>query len=340
MTTRRELREAREAAERARRKGVVGRIGSSSGKATRAARSAGASLASRTGLRERRKQREREEETRGLRRIAGLLAVVAVVLLATWFAVNRFGGSDEAPVVAARTQRVVLVQVIGADGTAVGNALLAYDDHSGGDGVVLIPAGLTVAGSGAEPESLGEAAAKDDDGKRARDELSNLLGVTIDGSFLLDSPAFAALVDLSGGVTVDVPKQITVSDVTIAAGKRSLDGPSAAAYATFLGRGEAEEARLDRLQAVLEALVPTFPRSPGSAAALPAALGQGMRSSLPDEQLGAVLAGLARTDGLRYERLPAEAAEAAAGRGATYAIDREASDGLMADLLNASRTAG
>jgi hypothetical protein len=339
VTTRRELREAREAAERARRKGVVGRIGSSSAKATRAARSAGSSLASRTGLRERRKQQEREE-TRGLRRVAVVLAAVAAVVLAAWFAVNQLGGSDETPAVAARTQRVVLLQVTGADGAGVGNALIAYDDGSGGDGVVLIPAGLTVAGSGAEPESLGQAAAKDADGKRARDELAKLLGVTIDGSFLLDPSALAALVDISGGVTVDVPTKITASGVTIPQGKQSLDGPSAAAYVTFIGRGEAETDRMDRLEAVLQALVPTFPRNPSSAAALPAALGQGMRSSLPDEHLGAVLAGLARTDGLRYERLPASAAEAAGGGATSYAIDPEQADRLMADLLGASRTTG
>lgn len=336
MTTRRELREAREAAARSHRRDVFGRIGSSSAKATRAARSAGASLASRTGLRERRKQREREE-TRGLRRIAVALAVLAAALLLAWFAVDQLRGSEEAPVVAARTQRVVLLQITATDGTAVGNALLGYDDADGGDAVVLIPAGLTVEGSGAKPVSLAEAA-QAGDGSRARVALSKLLGVTIDGSLLLDQSAFAALVEHQpNGVLVDVPEEVTANGVAIAAGKPRLDGPSATAYATYLGRGESEDARLGRLQAVLEGLVPSLPRSPAAAAVVPAALGPGVRSSLPDEQLGAVLAGLAKAGGVRYERLPADASE---GGKPTYAIDRDASDALLADLFPTSRTSG
>jgi hypothetical protein len=335
VTTRRELREAREAAARSRRRDVFGRIGYSSAKATRAARSAGASLASRTGLRERRKQREREE-TRGLRRIAVALAALAAALLLAWFAVDQLRGSEEAPVVAARTQRVVLLQITAADGAAVGNALLGYDDADGGDAVVLIPAGLTVEGSGAKPVSLAEAA-KAGDGSRARAALSKLLGVTIDGALLLDQSAFAALFEQLNGVSVEVPEEVTANGVAIAAGKPRLDGPSATAYATYLGRGESEDARLGRLQAVLEGLVPTLPRSPAAAAALPAALGPGVRSSLPDEQLGAVLAGLAKAGGVRYERLPADAS---GGGKLTYAIDRDASDALVADLFPNSRTSG
>jgi hypothetical protein len=332
VTSRRELREARQAAERARRRGFLGRVGSSSAKATRAARSAGVSLASRTGLRERRKQRERQE-LRGLRRTAGVLALIAVLLLAVWFAVSRFDGGENAPTVAARTQRVVLFQITGADGTAVGNVLLAHDEGSAGDGLVLIPPGLTVAGSGAEPVSLAQAV-KEAEGKPARDALSKLLGVTIDGSFLLDETAFAALIDLSHGVTVDVPKKLAINGVTIAAGKHPLDGASAAAYATYLGRGESEDVRLGRLQAVLRSLIPKLPRSAGSAAVIPAALGPGMSSSLPDDQLGAVLSGLAGATGLRYERLPVE--QTAEGGKPTYAVDRKAADRLMADLFRPS----
>jgi hypothetical protein len=330
------MREARQAAQRGRRRGVVDRIESSSANATRAARSAGASLASRAGLRERRKRREREE-TRRLRLAVVALAVLAAVGFAGWFAVNLFRGAEEAPAVVARTQRVVLFQVTAADGVAVGNALLVHDGRNGGDAVVLVPSGLTVAGSGAEPESLGEAA-KAAGGKRAREQLSKLLGVTIDGSFQVDQPAFAELIDQSNGrVTIDVPKKVTTSGFAISAGRQSLDGPTAAAYATYLRPGESEEARLDRLEAVLAALVPTLPRTPGAAAALPSALAGGVRLSLPDDQLGAVLSGLAKAGDVRYERLPAKAA---GGDRSGYAFDRRASGALLDDLLGASRTSG
>jgi LytR_cpsA_psr family len=254
---------------------------------------------------------------------------------AGWFAVNLLGDAEEEPAVAARTQQVVLFQITDADGAAVGNALLVHDDRDGGDGVVLAPAGLTVAGAGAQPESLGEAA-KAADGKRAREELSKLLGVAIDGSFLVDQSAFAQLVDLQGGVRIDVPKTVTASGVAISAGRQTLDGPTAAAYATHLGESETEEARLDRLDAVLTALVPILPRTPAMAATLPSALAGGVRSSLPDEELGAVLSGLAKADDVRYERLPAK--ESAGGGRPVYAIDRAAAQALLADLLNPAQT--
>lgn len=96
------------------------------------------------------------------------------------------------------------------------------------------------------------------------DVASYLLGIPIEHFVLVDMVGFAEMVDALGGVTLDVPRAITVplyhrdtgghTMVTIPAGPRWLDGDHALAYARSR-TGSSDYARMARQRCLLSALV-------------------------------------------------------------------------------------
>ena len=165
------------------------------------------------GLRQ--QQREQRHRRRKQLRLAfagaliGLVAVVgAVILLAGG------GGDDETPQ-EKRTQRTVLLMVKAADGTAISSALIAHDPSSKQGAVVLVPPQVlaNVPGTGAQ---LFSRAVLRGPGAAAN-ALSDLMGVTIDGTWVLDRATFARLVDQVGGIDVDV-------DATVLSGRTIVPG--------------------------------------------------------------------------------------------------------------------
>ena len=242
-----------------------------------------------------------------------------------------------------RTQRTLLMQVRTEDGGGtLASGLLAVDATSETGSVVLVPPQVIVdvpsAGSLAFGAALGTGQPNS-----ARDALADLLGVTVDGTWVLEADAFSALVDELGGITatVDVP---VVQDgaVVVPAGEQRLDGPRALQYLGFLGDGEQEQARLARVQEVLDGVLTALPAEQAEVAARIEGLGTGSVSSEPPTQLAGLLLELVQAgaqDQLQYDSLPVIPIDPGGGVMA-FRIDEEAARALVDRVLAQSVPAG
>jgi len=259
-----------------------------------------------TGSRQGRRelQRRRRKQVRRRLGVAGLAVLVVLALVATALLVRRKDVPTSSVVKQMRTQHTLLLQVRGADGNAVVTALLAHDAAGGSGAVVLLPPQVIVTLPGAGPLPLGRALSVAPQ-LSTRNAVADLLGVTVDGSWLLDLPTLQRLVDAEGGVQVTVDQPVLSGrTVVLQPGAQRLDGARAVSFATYAAPMEAEEGRLARLQAVLDGLLTALPAQP---ATLLGRLGPGSQHSLPPAELAAMLSGLAADDKaseLQYETLP------------------------------------
>ncbi len=301
---------------------------------------AGQRAGARNAARADRRRRERQR-----RLVAAAVAAVVLVALVGWFATHRGGTPPAAsPVAAARSQQTVLLVV--KDTSVTGLALLAADPATGEGSLILLPPRLNVDVAGYGPMTLGAAAVLPK-GDAAADALADTLGITVDGTWTLDTASLAALVDAAGGVTVDVDVDVTAPGPTkgsevivIPAGTQSLDGASAAVYASFLGAGEPEQSRLARLDAVLSAALSGLPTDPDQLTLALGTLGAGSNSTLP-EKLPGFLAALRTADAataVLHRTLPVTALDAGAAL-PTVGVDAKAAAALVDDLLGSSKAA-
>lgn len=272
---------------------------------------------------------------------AVVLAVVAGVLL--WPGGDSPAGTGDTAATQGRSQSTLLVQLAGPGGNAVGSALLAHDTRSGKGAGVLVPSRLIadVPGQGSLPfgEALGLVG-----GTLSADTLTDLLGVTVDGTWVLREDSMTKLVDELGGVTVDVDAAVTRTDdngdrvVIVDKGTQRLNGADATAYGTFLGSGEPEQARLSRFKDVLAASVAELPDDPAEMQQVLASLGDGSRPTLASDRLGEFLDGLRRDDAadrLEYQILPTRTIDTG-GKDITYGLDQQGASKLVGNLLAGS----
>jgi anionic cell wall polymer biosynthesis LytR-Cps2A-Psr (LCP) family protein len=279
------------------------------------------------------------------RRLLGL-AVVLVLLLGAggsgWL-LSDHGSTgtarQSAPVI---RQRTLLVQVAGADGAALGSALLGVKPDGSDAASMLIPSRLfvDVPGSGAIP--FGDTLALPASSAPA-DALTDLLGVSVSGSWVLTQQGLAALVDKVGGVQADVDVDVQATDaagrrtIVVRSGPQRLAGTAAAAYATYAAAGEPEQARLARFNDVLDGVLRAMPGGAGQISAAVAALGAGSRSTMSQGALADVLAtfhGAAAKDDVVSGVLPVNEIDTGAAQQA-YGIDAG-----QAGMLVRSRFAG
>jgi hypothetical protein len=289
----------------------------------------GSRLGRRAQLRARRRQQRRRLVAAGIAALVVLLVLVTVVLVKTGGSSNKRGGTPP------RTQQTVLLQVAAPDGTARASALLAHDPASRSGAVVLVPPQVlaNVPGIGSLPFGRALQTGK---ATGARNALSDLMGVTIDGSWVLDGPAFGRLVDQLGGLEVNVDAVVLSGrTVVLQPGQQRLGGSPALTYATYLGPGEQEETRLTRLQSVLDAIISALPKDVN---ALVGALGSGSRTNLGAGTLAGVLSGLKQDDSaqeLQYRSLPVITVDSGSDE-VRFRIDPAATRKLVDDLLAAS----
>ena len=257
---------------------------------------------SRVGRRAEQRARRRKQR----RRLAavGVALGVAVLLLVVVVLVRGGGDTPRKVAVQKRTQHTLLMQVKVAGNLAVASALLAHDGPSATGSVVLIPPQVFVTVPGSGSTIFGKALQVGSvDGARAA--IEDLMGVTIDGSWVLDSPSFQRLIDVEGGVTVTVDVPVLAGRaVLIQPGSARLDGAHALQFATYLAPGEPEQSRLARLQAVIDAVVTALPADPR---ALVTSLGAGAVSTGGPDLLPDLLSGLKKdnsTSDLQYRSLP------------------------------------
>lgn len=261
----------------------------------------GAPAGSRTELRRRRRRRR-------TRLVAVLVTMLAV--LAAAFAVYLAADAPEPPATAepeVRTQSTLLLRMQAADGTAAASALLARDPEEGTGAAVLVPPQVlvNVPGTGSLPfgRASGTVSAQG-----SRDALSDLLGVTVDEGWMLPTTALAQLVDALGGIPVEVDVPV-VRDQTVVLnpGAQQVDGARAVELLLYLAPEEPEQARLARVQEVLDGIVQALPETSAELTPVLQSLGEGSVSTLEPPELADFLVGLAAADAdgqLQYDTLP------------------------------------
>ena len=292
-----------------------------------------------------RRRAEMRRRRRQRRRRLVALAVALVLLLAAalaWFLVRNSPEPEQEVAPQQRTQRTLLFQVRGADGSAAASALLAHDEPSTTGAAVLVPPQVIVDLPGAGSVPFGQALATGDP-NGSSNALGDLLGVTVDGSWVLDQGAFGALVDGLGGLTVavDVPV-VQDNTVVVPAGTQKLDGARALQLATFLAPGEPEQSRLARLQEVVDGLLEALPDEATAVADRLQGLGEGSLTSQPVGVVGELLAGLqadSAAEQLQYDTLPVIPIDPGGGVTA-FRVDAERARALVDRALAQSVPAG
>ena len=274
--------------------------------------------------------------------LAGLAAGVVVLLIATFVLTRR----DTTPHVTiakqTRTQSTVLLQVQGESGDAVASALLAHDPAGHAGAVVLVPPQVIVTVPGTGALQLGRAL-KTVPPERSRAAVGDLLGVTVDAGWVIDATTLAGLIDRVGGVVADVDVPVVVArTVVLSPGNQRLNGLQALAFLRYLAAGEQEQARLARLQGVVDGLLTALPKSTAEVTAVLSALGARSVTSEPAPKLASFLVGLAaddRSDALQYDSLPVVPIDPGNGV-SSFRIDPDATRTLVDRLLAQSVPAG
>lgn len=125
--------------------------------------------------------------------------------------------------------------------------------------------------------------------------LGNQLDINVTGGFVMDRLAFAAMVDVVDGVTVDSPGPIVAisktgqSVVVVKAGKRKIFGPAAAAYVTTLNAGEVPSARMARFDEVWRQVVLKLPGNSDRVRTIISSLGSSARGSMSPDAIATML---------------------------------------------------
>ena len=284
--------------------------------------------------------RRRRRRRQGL--LAGLLALTLIAAVVAFVTVRRDPEGSATVQPQGRTQATLLLQVQGGDQNAVASTLLAHDPVSRTGAAVLVPPQVIADVPGAGSVPFGRALATSAP-EGSRNALADLLGVTVDAGWVLDSPTFTTLVDRLGGlpVGVDVPVMQDAT-VLVGPGEQQLNGGQALAFLGYLAPGEQEQARLARVQEVVDGLLTALPDTAGEVTPLLDALGPGSRSSQPSADLAGFLVAAAEAAGaadLQYDILPVIPIDAGGGVMA-FRLDEEATRNLVDRLLAQSVPTG
>jgi anionic cell wall polymer biosynthesis LytR-Cps2A-Psr (LCP) family protein len=254
----------------------------------------GPTVVARTSRQAQRRAR-RQSQRRQVSLIAGVVVAVLVLAVGGWWLLGRDGGGDNANDTAVQKQRTLLVQVAGSDGTAKASALIGVRTDEERAAAVLIPSRLIVDLPGSGPVEFGETLGLPDKDAPAK-ALTDLLGVSVDGGWVLTQAGLAALVDKVGGVPAEVDVDVVTkaadgSDtVVVRAGSQHLAGAAAAAYATYAVAEEPEQARLARFYDVLDGVLRGLPDQAREIEGTVTSLKAGSSSTLASSLLAEILA--------------------------------------------------
>ncbi|MER8186350.1 LytR C-terminal domain-containing protein [Kitasatospora sp. NPDC094015] len=243
----------------------------------------------------------RAERRRRLRnRLIALLAVLAVagaaVLGYLWWA-GKLGGADDAAA-AAGDRQVNVVHLRDLQGK-VSTALLVNDPAGRKGSVLMLPDTLKLPSSGDTGTTTVGQALDAVGASGTREGLSTVLGAPVAGTWRLDTPYLELLVAQLGGVRVDADVDVREDNkpdgkVLATAGKGVLlSGKASVAYATYQAPTEGRDAQLARFGKVLDAVLRTMPIALADATDDVHRMNAVLDPSLPEKQLGGVLALLA-----------------------------------------------
>ncbi|MGE3799054.1 MAG: LCP family protein [Thermomicrobiales bacterium] len=83
--------------------------------------------------------------------------------------------------------------------------------------------------------------------------VENYLGIDVDHYALIDFTGFASLVDTVGGITIDVPADLT--SPAVPAGVQTIDGETALLHARYRGGPDGDFGRIKRQQQIMRGLI-------------------------------------------------------------------------------------
>ncbi|MGC0414573.1 LytR C-terminal domain-containing protein [Embleya sp. AB8] len=238
----------------------------------------------------------RDEKRRAIRtKVIALAVVLAVALLGVggYFAWDLWL-RDEKTVAAPGKNGAVLVQLRAKDGRATANALLTVDPAKHTASMVSVSS-VTIVNSANSSFPLGQLMAEEGPGA-SRDALSDLLGVKLDGSWVVSEPVLQGLVDLAGGIQLNADVEVKGPDgkVLVGQGRNPANGVAALAFANHKQPNESPTVVGDRFGRVLQGLLTAFPTQPDAILSLLANMANLPDPSLPDDKLSKLLANLAK----------------------------------------------
>ena len=255
---------------------------------------------------------------------AGVVVAVLLAVVGGWLVLGRGAGNGSASPTASPTatgpaQPTLLVQLTDKEGIGVGNALMSI----GGAGTLANMLTITpdtivdVATGGTMPFGEVDRLPNAD---ASANTLSDAIGVHVDGTWSMDRLAFSGLVDAVGGVVMDVNADVIEEQsdgsqkVLVGSGQHQLlQGPAAAAYATYLGPGEPEAARTARFVEVLRLTLAKLPVEATKAEAIVTGLGASARSTVSAREIATFLVKMHEyvlADNVAYNALPTVANDA------------------------------
>ncbi|HTW20892.1 MAG TPA: LytR C-terminal domain-containing protein [Mycobacteriales bacterium] len=283
--------------------------------------------------RQARLQRKRQQQRRvGMAGGVAIAIAAVVVVAALVFGVHKAVSHNSGP---KRTQATVLLQVQAGNHTAAASVLLAHDPATKTGVEVLVPSRVIADVCGYGTQNFGSVLALPNGEDASRSALSNMLdNVSVDGSWIVSEAQLAKLIDVFGGVTVDVDTNVVRhtggggGQILIPAGSNEhLDGTKAVEYALYSSGSDGQAAQLARLSRVVDGLLQALPTNPTAVAAALRQLGAGGTSTLGATKLSSLLAGLAgdsrRSSGLFPTDLPVTAIDAG-GSSPSYEVDNSA----------------
>lgn len=206
------------------------------------------------------------------------------------------------------SEETLLMQVLNADGYAVGNVVLGIEPPDVDPHTIMlaIPASLLVSVAddsgtlGTTPQSA--------DTLAGVDAVQDGLGIRIDAGLTLDRLAFAGLVDAVDGIWVKLERPILLPAIgeqgrlrVFGPGWVKMDGIAAADYAVLRLPGESEQDQVDRFMAMLSESLERLPQGEEQMRQLLTSLGSLAQSTVPTEDLVPFL--LSARDDLAFDRL-------------------------------------
>jgi anionic cell wall polymer biosynthesis LytR-Cps2A-Psr (LCP) family protein len=278
----------------------------------------------------------RQSQRRQVSLIAGAVALVLVVAVGGWWLFGRGGGGDNQNDAALQKQRTLLVQVAGADGTAKASALVGTRTDEKRAAAVLVPSRLIVDLPGSGSVAFGETLGLPDKQAPAK-ALTDLLGVSVDGGWVLTEAGLAALVDKVGGVPAEVDVDVVKKapdgseTVVVRAGSQHLNGAQAAAYATYAVPEEPEQARLARFNDVLDGVLRGLPDQTREIEGTVTSLKGGSSSTVSSSLLAEILAaahGVSVDGDMLSDVLPVNAIATGSGE-ESYGVNAQQAAALM-----------
>lgn len=247
---------------------------------------------------------------------------------------------EPTPTATVAQQSTLLIQARNDGDLGAGNLVGAAG--GGLPGVqLLVPSRLVVDVPSQGQRTLGQTALLIDR-RASEDALGDLLALRIDGTLSLGRLALAGMVDYVGGITIDVDREISVTDdqsgretVLVPEGQVHLDGTQAAAYALAWLPDEPETARMARYSQVMTATIGALPADRLRVEQMLTSLGGSARTTAATPTVAGILLGM-RSQILAGSQLvrtvPTQEPSDEAGLGSVNA-DLVAADEVLGEVL-------